>query len=73
MSYSSNSRKESTESHAAQQMGNTMGVAPELNQLSKTDRPGVALPSESHESNDVDLEDVEPVEAQADQEDVGHS
>ncbi|RRB00979.1 hypothetical protein [Larkinella rosea] len=67
MSVSSNSRKESTESYAAQQMGNTMGVAPELSQLSKTDRPGTQLPSEANKSSDVELEDVEPVEAQANQ------
>ncbi|WP_138995231.1 hypothetical protein [Larkinella sp. C7] len=62
MSLSSKARKESTESYAAQQMRNTMGVAPELSQLSKTDRPGVELPSESHQSNDVEIEDVMPID-----------
>ncbi|GAB3934182.1 hypothetical protein GCM10028804_51120 [Larkinella terrae] len=46
-------------------MGNTMGVAPEQSQLAKTDLPGDVLPSESYQSNDIELEDVEPVEAQS--------
>ena len=33
MSVSSNIRKESTESHAAQQMGSTMGADPNISQL----------------------------------------
>lgn len=67
MSVSSNSRKESTESYAAQRMGNTMGVAPEQSQLAKTDQQGVELPSQANQSSDIELEDVEPVEAQANQ------
>jgi hypothetical protein len=64
MSLSSKARKESTESYAAQRMGNTMGVPPELSHLSKTDRPGVELPSESHQSNDVEIEDVMPIDSE---------
>ncbi|MGA0559090.1 hypothetical protein ACO2Q8_20705 [Larkinella sp. VNQ87] len=66
MSLSSNSRKESTESYARQRMGNTMGVAPEQSQLSKTEQPGDLLPSESNDSNDIDVNDILPVEESAD-------
>lgn len=62
MSLSSNSRKESTESYAAQRMGNTMGVAPEQSQLAKTDQPGDLLPSESYRTDDVDPQDVQPID-----------
>ncbi|MFC5412042.1 hypothetical protein ACFPMF_22145 [Larkinella bovis] len=64
MSFSSNSRKESTESYAAQRMGNTQGVAPEQSQLAKTDQPGDLLPSEAHDSNDVEVSDILPVNEQ---------
>ncbi|WP_133299997.1 hypothetical protein [Larkinella punicea] len=64
MSLSSKARKESTESYAAQRMGNTMGVPPELSHLSKMDRPDVELPSESHQSNDVEIEDIMPIDSE---------
>ncbi|MFD1140672.1 hypothetical protein ACFQ4C_06120 [Larkinella insperata] len=62
MSLSSNSRKESTESYAAQRMGNTMGVAPEQSQLAKTDQPGDLLPSESYQTGEIDVRDLQPVD-----------
>ena len=64
MSVSSNSRKESTESNAAQQMHNTMGIHPALGQLN--DQTLVNdLPSNVADSNDTDVPgDV--VEAEAD-------
>jgi len=62
MSLSSNSRKESTESYAAQRMGNTQGVAPEQSQLAKTDQPGDLLPSESYRTGEVDVRDLQPID-----------
>lgn len=54
MSVSSNSRKESTESYAAQQMHNTMGIAPELAQLNDKNLDN-DLPSRVADSNDTDV------------------
>jgi len=54
MSVSSNSRKESTESYAAQQMHNTMGIAPELAQLNDKNLDN-ELPSRVADSNDTDV------------------
>lgn len=53
MSVSSNSRKESTESYAAQQMHSTMGIAPELAQLNDKNLDN-ELPSRVADSRDVD-------------------
>ncbi len=53
MSVSSNSRKESTESYAAQQMHSTMGIAPELAQLNDKNLDN-DLPSRVADSSDVD-------------------
>jgi len=53
MSISSNSRKESTESYAAQQMHSTMGIAPELAQLNDKNLDN-ELPSRVADSRDVD-------------------
>lgn len=47
-------------------MGNTMGVPEELGHLSKTDRPGVELPSEAHQSRDIASEDVQPIDTEPD-------
>ncbi|WP_018622478.1 hypothetical protein [Spirosoma luteum] len=65
MSVSSNSRKESTESNAAQQMHNTMGIHPALGQLN--DQTLVNdLPSNVADSNDTDVPgDVVEAEAEA--------
>ena len=58
MSVSSNSRKESTESFAAQQMHSTMGVAPALAQLNDTNMVN-DLPSRVVSSSDTNVpEDV---------------
>lgn len=54
MSVSSKSRKESTESYAAQQMHNTMGIAPELAQLNDKNLDN-DLPSRVANSNDTDV------------------
>lgn len=54
MSVSSNSRKESTESYAAQQMHSTMGIAPELAQLNDKNLDN-ELPSRVANSRDVDV------------------
>ncbi|GAB3568296.1 hypothetical protein GCM10027578_20730 [Spirosoma luteolum] len=63
MSVSSNSRKESTESYAAQQMHNTMGIAPELAQLNDKNLDN-ELPSRVASSNDTDVPgDVAQIDA----------
>jgi len=54
MSVSSNSRKESTESYAAQQMHSTMGIAPELAQLNDKNLDN-ELPSRVAGSRDTDV------------------
>jgi len=54
MSVSSNSRKESTESYAAQQMHSTMGIAPELGQLNDKNLDN-ELPSRVAGSSDTDV------------------
>jgi len=54
MSVSSNSRKESTESYAAQQMHSTMGIAPELAQLNDKNLDN-DLPSRVADSEDTDV------------------
>lgn len=54
MSVSSNSRKESTESNAAQQMHNTMGIHPDLAQLNDKNLDN-ELPSRVADSNDTDV------------------
>ncbi|WP_338875698.1 hypothetical protein WBJ53_08730 [Spirosoma sp. SC4-14] len=65
MSVSSKSRKESTESFAAQQMHNTMGIAPELAQLNDKNLDN-DLPSRVADSNDTDVPgDVDVAEALA--------
>ena len=63
MSVSSNSRKESTESYAAQAMHNTMGIPPELAQLNDKNLDN-ELPSRVADSNDTDVPgDVAAAEA----------
>ena len=67
MSVSSNSRKESTESNAAQAMHSPMGLHPEqgLAQLNNIDLPS-ELPSRVAGSSDTDVpEDVTEAEATA--------
>ena len=54
MSVSSKSRKESTESYAAQAMHNTMGILPELAQLNDKNLDN-ELPSRVADSNDTDV------------------
>ena len=54
MSVSSNSRKESTESNAAQQMHSTMGIHPDLAQLNDKNLDN-ELPSRVAGSSDVDV------------------
>lgn len=54
MSVSSNSRKESTESYAAQAMGNTMGIPPALAQLNDKNLDN-DLPSRVAESSDTNV------------------
>lgn len=54
MSVSSNSRKESTESYAAQRMSNTMGMPPELAQLNDKNLDN-DLPSRVADSSDADV------------------
>jgi hypothetical protein len=69
MSVSSKSRKESTESYAAQQMHNTMGIAPELAQLNDKNLDN-ELPSRVASSSDTDVPgDVEEAEARVATED----
>lgn len=69
MSVSSNSRKESTESYAAQRMHNTMGIPPELAQLNDKNLDN-ELPSRVADSNDTNVpEDVMDTEATAAQPD----
>jgi hypothetical protein len=69
MSVSSNSRKESTESYAAQRMHNTMGIPPELAQLNDKNLDN-DLPSRVADSNDTNVpEDVMDTEATAAQSD----
>lgn len=53
MSVSSNSRKESTESNAAQQMHSTMGIHPDLAQLNDKNLDN-DLPSRVADSSDLD-------------------
>ena len=69
MSVSSNSRKESTESNAAQQMHSTMGIHPDLAQLNDKNLEN-DLPSRVADSNDVnvpgDAADAETLVAEAD-------
>ena len=63
MSVSSNSRKESTESNAAQQMHSTMGIHPDLAQLNDKNLEN-DLPSRVADSNDIDVPgDVAQVDA----------
>ncbi len=63
MSVSSNSRKESTESFAAQAMHNTMGIPPALAQLNDKNLDN-ELPSRVAGSNDTDVPgDVAEAEA----------
>ena len=65
MSVSSNSRKESTESYAAQAMHNTMGIPPALAQLNDKNLDN-ELPSRVADSNDTDVPgDVAEAEATA--------
>lgn len=54
MSLSSKSRKESTESNAAQQMHSTMGIHPDLAQLNDKNLDN-ELPSRVADSRDVDV------------------
>lgn len=60
MSVSSNSRKESTESFAAQRMHNTMGIPPALGQLNDQNLVN-DLPSRVAESSDTDVPEDEIV------------
>jgi len=61
MSLTSKSRKESTESNAAQRMGNTMGQHPETAQLYDRDLRS-ELMSKRADSSDVDPQDVQPID-----------
>ncbi|MCK8490715.1 MULTISPECIES: hypothetical protein [Spirosoma] len=73
MSVSSNSRKESTESYAAQQMHSTMGIAPELAQLNDKNLEN-DLPSRVASSRDTDVPgDIQEAEARASTEGDGPS
>ncbi|GAB3997804.1 hypothetical protein GCM10028807_43770 [Spirosoma daeguense] len=64
MSVSSKSRKESTESYAAQAMHNTMGIPPELAQLNDKNLDN-ELPSRVADSNDTDVPgDVAKIDAE---------
>ena len=70
MSVSSNSRKESTESNAAQQMHSTMGIHPDLAQLNDKNLDN-DLPSRVADSNDTDVPgDIVSNELPADAEDA---
>lgn len=65
MSLTSNSRKESTESNAAQQMHSTMGLHPELSQLNDKNLENEQL-SRRLNTNDTDFTDeLENIEATA--------
>lgn len=67
MSVSSKSRKESTESFAAQAMHNTMGIPPALAQLNDKNLDN-ELPSRVASSSDTDVPgDVAKAEAEADE------
>ncbi len=69
MSVSSKSRKESTESYAAQGMHNTMGILPELAQLNDKNLDN-ELPSRVASSNDTDVPgDVAAADAEASDDD----
>lgn len=71
MSVSSNSRKESTESYAAQRMNSTMGVPGGLAQLNDMNLSN-DLPSKVADSSDVDVpEDMLETEATAAEPDQG--
>ncbi|WP_266367334.1 hypothetical protein [Tellurirhabdus rosea] len=61
MSLTSKSRKESSESNAAQRMGNTMGQHPETGQLYDRDLRA-DLTSKRADSSDVDPQDVQPID-----------
>ena len=61
MSLSSESRKERTDSHAAQQAETTQGIDPNLDTLHSS-VPVQDLPSQSHTTDDVEQTDVEPIE-----------
>jgi hypothetical protein len=71
MSVSSKSRKESTESFAAQAMHNTMGIPPALAQLNDKNLDN-ELPSRVAASNDTDVPgdvtEADAIAAEADQE-----
>ncbi|QMW00147.1 hypothetical protein [Spirosoma foliorum] len=71
MSVSSKSRKESTESFAAQAMHNTMGIPPALAQLNDKNLDN-DLPSRVASSNDTDVpgdvSEADAIAAEADQE-----
>ncbi|GAB4046365.1 hypothetical protein [Spirosoma litoris] len=71
MSVSSKSRKESTESFAAQAMHNTMGIPPALAQLNDKNLDN-DLPSRVASSNDTDVPgdvtEADAIAAEADQE-----
>lgn len=73
MSVSSNSRKESTESFAAQGMHNTMGIQPELAQLNDKNLDN-ELPSRVAGSNDTDapgdVTEADSLVAEADDNDM---
>ena len=72
MSVSSNIRKESTESHAAQQMHSTMGADPNLSQLNDKDLDN-DLPSRLNDRANgttvaEDVEEIDDTIAEADDE-----
>ncbi|QJW90973.1 hypothetical protein HNV11_17115 [Spirosoma taeanense] len=71
MSVSSNSRKESTESNAAQEMHSTMGIHPDLGLAQLNDKNlENDLPSRVADSNDTDVpEDYQETVALADEPD----
>jgi hypothetical protein len=69
MSVSSNIRKESTESNAAQQMHSTMGVHPELAQLNDKNLEN-ELPSRQLSTTDTDFtDDLTDIQANAAEQD----
>jgi|GEM_PF-2719071 len=61
MSHTSRSRKEGTESNAAKRTYNTMGQHPETSQLYERDLRN-ELPSKRNSSNDVDPQEVQPID-----------
>lgn len=63
MSLSSKSRKESTESYAAQRSNNTMGVPPELAQTYDRELNNELL-SRKVDTNDVEPTDVQPIDTE---------